>query len=217
MYKIKVEDLSIQAYKAIKDLIIKNELHPGDRIRQEELAEKFGISRTPILSAISKLEKEMLIEISPRKGAFIKQYSNEEILQIYDIRLKLEPLGACEAAKHADESDKKELLELEDQFIHFLESSQDGNLREADYKLHMKIIELSKNTILYNIISMFSIVMLSNIKGFLKDPHVSRNEHREIVQAIIDNDEKTAENLMFTHISKSRENLIQQFLKDKKL
>ncbi len=215
MYKIDIEDLSVKAYKAIKELIIKNELKPGDRLRQEELAEKFGISRTPILSAISKLEKEMLIELSPRKGAFIKQYSNEELLNIYDIRLKLEPLGAREAAKYAKADDKKQLQDISNLFLKYLDSNNEGMLRETDYEFHMKIIEVSRNSILYNIISMFSIVMLSNYRGFMKDPHISHAEHSEVLKAILNNDEDCAEEVMLNHIRKARANLISKFFPEK--
>lgn len=207
MCKIEVEDLSIKAYKAIKAMIVSHQLKPGDRLRQEELAERFGISRTPILSAISKLEKEMLIEISPRKGAFIKRYTKEDIANIHEIRLKLEPLAAREAALHAKAQDKEELLKLLEKFSECIELHNDGLLRESNYNLHMKIIEISGNQILYNIISMFSIVMLSNTIGFLKNPEVIESEHKKIVQAVVDNDEKLAEELMLVHIQTSKNNL----------
>lgn len=207
MYRFEVEDLSQKVYRALKEMILKNEIKPGERLHQEELAERFGISRTPILQAISKLEKEMLLELLPRKGAFVKKYSHEELLHIYDIRMKLEPLGAREAAMNATEQDKKELSKLGKYFEVSVSSDEEGEIRESDYALHMKIMEMSKNNILFQIISAFNIVVLANWEGLLKEPAVSIAEHKKLIAAIADGDADTAEKIMFDHIRNSRNTL----------
>ncbi|TVR06400.1 MAG: GntR family transcriptional regulator, partial [Spirochaetaceae bacterium] len=94
MYKVEYEDLAQRVYKLLKQMILQGELCSGQRLPQDELAERLGVSRTPLLSAFSKLEREMLVETVPRRGSFVRAYSSEELLNIYDIRLRLEPLGA---------------------------------------------------------------------------------------------------------------------------
>ena len=205
MEKIEFEDLSQKVYRALKELILKNELASGDRLLQEELAERFGISRTPLLSAISKLEKEMLVEIVPRKGAFIKRYTPGELVDIYDIRLRLEPLGAREAARNGREEQIQELQGHAQEFKNAVDAMDEGTIRLSDYQLHMKIMEMSGNMILNSIISSFNIVVISNIKGFPRDPHESYDEHMGIIDAISSRDEEEAERMMFNHIGKSRE------------
>ena len=111
MYKVDYEDLSQQVYKTLKEMILTGRLSSGEKLRQDSLAEELGVSRTPLLSAFSKLEREMLVEIVPRRGAFVKKYSYEELIHVYDIRVRLEPLGAAEAAVHGSRSAIADLRE----------------------------------------------------------------------------------------------------------
>ncbi|HKJ84610.1 MAG TPA: GntR family transcriptional regulator, partial [Spirochaetia bacterium] len=73
-FRVDYEDLSGQVYRMLKHMILVGELKTGEKLRQDDLAERLGVSRTPLLSAFSKLEKEMLVELIPRRGAFVKQY-----------------------------------------------------------------------------------------------------------------------------------------------
>ncbi len=72
MYKVKHLDLSEKVYHTLKNMILNDELKSGEKLNQQKLAQELGVSRTPILSAFSKLEKEVLVEIIPRKGTFVK-------------------------------------------------------------------------------------------------------------------------------------------------
>jgi DNA-binding GntR family transcriptional regulator len=207
--RIELEDLSQKVYRAIKDMILENELRSGDRLKQEELALQLGVSRTPLLSAISKLEKEMLVEIVPRKGAFVKKYSLDELIDIYAIRLRLEPLGAREAAEKHTEAAIAELEELIRDFHDSLESNDSGRSLHDDYYLHMKIMEMSGNRILYDIISSFNIVVLSNLTGFPRDPHESHTEHMRLFDAIKNGYATEAESVMSQHIKRSMKKLME--------
>lgn len=203
MERIEFEDLSQKVYRTLKEMILKNEIQSGDRLLQEELAERFGVSRTPLLSAISKLEKEMLVEIVPRKGAFIRKYSLEELLHIYAIRVRLEPLGAREAAENGTPDEIEALGDLVREFRQAVDSGEEGISRETDYRIHMSIMEMSRNRILYDIISSFNIVVISNLKGFPRDPHESMREHDRIFEAIRSGYGAEAESVMTQHISRS--------------
>ena len=116
MYKVEHEDLSAKAYREIKQMILLGELKAGEKLYQEDLADKLGISRTPLYSALSQLEKEMLIDSLPRRGFYIKQLDLAQVLDVYDIRLRLEPLGAKEAAARASAVEKKELQAISGRF-----------------------------------------------------------------------------------------------------
>ncbi len=207
MSKFEIEDLSNRAYKAIRGLILSNDLKPGDRLHQEDLAKRFGISRTPILQAISKLEKEMLIETITHKGSFVRKFDNMELLQIYDVRLRLEPLGAGEAARNVDATDISEIKSLLEDFDKKVQENDHDRISGTDYALHARIIVASRNKILRDIVSMFSLIMVSNNRGLLKDPHDSLEDHRRIVDAISRRDVPAAEEAMYNHIASARKNL----------
>lgn len=99
-----------QVYEQLKELIIKGEITPGERIIELEYAEKFNISRTPIREAIRMLELEGLVEVSSKGGVIVKKITKEDIKEIYKIRIALEGIIIEEII----EKDVKNLCELEE-------------------------------------------------------------------------------------------------------
>ena len=206
-YKVDYEDLSVQVYRVLKHMILVGELKSGEKLRQDELAERLGVSRTPLLTAFSKLEKEMLVELVPRRGAFVKKYELEELVDIYEIRIRLEPLGAAEAARHGSDEGISQLLSLCSRFSELVRAGDPG-VKEVDYEFHMKIMELSGNELLYNIISSYSIIPIANFYGFFKEPATSASEHEVLCDAIRHRDVQAARRLMFAHVDSSRKHLL---------
>lgn len=206
-YRVDYEDLSQQVYRMLKHMILVGELKTGEKLAQDELAERLGVSRTPLLSAFSKLEKEMLVEMVPRRGAFVKMYELNELVDIYEIRVRLEPLGAAEAARNGSDQEKAKLLELCAEFDG-LAARKDPSTKEADYEFHMHIMKMSGNQLLYNIISSYSIIPIANFYGFFKEPETSATEHKHVCSAIRDGDVQRARKVMFQHVDSSRRKLI---------
>jgi len=206
-YKINYVDRSEKVYQALKEMILKNELKSGQKLNQEKISQMLGVSRTPVLSAFSKLEKEMLIEIKPRRGAYVKKLSIKEFIELYEIRMRLESLGAYEAAKNATEKEIEQLKLTLDSFINSVNQGTRKYLMEKDYYLHMKIMEMSKNTLLFRIISSFNIIIISNMEGLLKPAEQSMDEHKQMFDAIRNHDAGLSEKLMYNHILDSRNRL----------
>ncbi|MFO7731400.1 MAG: GntR family transcriptional regulator [Spirochaetia bacterium] len=211
MEKLQYEDLPLKVYKALKDMILRGELKSGQKLQQERLAEQLGVSRTPLLTAFSKLEREMLIEILPRKGAYVRHFSKKELLDIYDIRVRMEPLGARKAAENATKEHLDELRSRIEEFRAASEKDDIGHITEADYKIHMEIMNTSGNQFLYQMASSFNIIVIANLEGFPKDYHVSIKEHERLFDAIKSGDGDTAEKVMHNHLSSSREIIANSF------
>lgn len=205
-YKLQVEDLVEKVYKTLKQMILNNELIPGQKLLQEELAGSLGVSRTPLLSALSKLEKEMLIEARPRRGYYVKKLSVEEELDLYDIRLRLEPLGAAKAAEKAT---PQQIKTLQHQLERFTDGKRKVKFSEFDYEFHSLIMKISGSEMLERIITSFNIVMLSNQMELVKDSSPSVKEHRDIIEAIARKDVKAAEEMMFFHIEHGKQRVIE--------
>ena len=216
MYKVKHVDLSEKVYHILKNMILNDELKSGEKLNQEKLAQKLGVSRTPLLSAFSKLEKDILVEIIPRRGAFVKKLNYKEFLELYDIRARLEPLGAYEAAKHATVYEIKRLSKILDNFKRNISQSSSKHLSKIDYDFHMTIMKMSKNNLLFKMISSFNIIILSNLEGLLKDPHQSLEEHIKMYNAIKEHNADLAEKIMFSHIIDSKGRIKGKFLKGPK-
>lgn len=81
--------------------IVAQELPPGTRLRQEELCERFGVSRTPIREALRKLQAQRLVVLTPNKGAAVRIPTSKEIEEVYELRGELEGFAAELACKHA--------------------------------------------------------------------------------------------------------------------
>ena len=206
MYRVEQQELSERVYRRIKEMILKNELVSGQKLNQEKLAQALGVSRTPLLSALSKLEKEYLVQQVPRRGAFVNRLSREEFEDLYDLRLRLEPLGAFDAATRGT---PEALAALEERFLEFEQavSGRFPSLLEADYDFHMAIMRMSGNEMLHRIISSFNIIIISNLRGLLKPAEQSLEEHRGILKAIRNRDAPLAERLMHEHLQDSRQRL----------
>jgi DNA-binding GntR family transcriptional regulator len=199
------EDLSEQVYKALREMILKNELVPGQKLVQEALSERLGISRTPLLAAFSKLEKEMLVELVPRRGAFVKRLSPKELVELYEIRLRLEPLGASEAAARMDQAGEKRLRDVLEVHRQAVEGGVASEIRLADYRFHMAIVEIADNSVLERILSSFSIVSKSNQSGLMKPRDKSLSEHEALFRALAGKDPARAERLMYEHLLEARD------------
>ncbi len=102
------------AYQQLMEAIQHGVLKPGTRIREVEIADRFGISRTPVRDAIRRLESDGLVIHVPRQGAVIKQLDHREVIELYEIREVLEGTAARYAARHASDLEAAELEELND-------------------------------------------------------------------------------------------------------
>ena len=148
----------------------------------------------------------MLVELVPRRGAFVKQLSPAELLQLYEVRLRLEPLGAYEAARHIDKKSRQVLDDLLANYCAAVQAGEAQAVRLADYRFHMAIMNLSGNTVLERILSSFAIVSKSNQRGLMKSAGKSLQEHEALRDAIASGNADLSERLMREHLSDARDN-----------
>jgi DNA-binding GntR family transcriptional regulator len=99
----------------LRDLILRDVLKPGDRIRQEEIAERLGASRLPVREALRMLEAEGLTEHEPRKGARVPRLSMHELDVVYRMRERLEPIALAVSLPQLDQEDLDRLEDLQQQ------------------------------------------------------------------------------------------------------
>jgi len=208
VYQVKQKELPETVYETIKEMILKNQLKSGEKLSQEKLADRLGVSRTPLLAAFSKLEKEMLVELVPRRGAFVKKLSKKEFEDLYDLRMRLEPLGAFEAANRRSDAQLAELRRRHEEFERQIAGTLSESIQEADYNFHMAIMRMSGNELLFRMIASFNIIIISNLEGLLKEPTRSLAEHDLIYEAIAAGRPEEAERCMYEHIADAKRNLL---------
>jgi len=204
---IKHLSLSEKIYEVLKDQIINEELKPGQRLLDDRLASIFGVSRTPVREALTRLASEGLVEIVPRSGVYVKKLTKEEVEEIYEVREVLESLAARKAAEFMPERQIKQLLILLEKAKASVEKDLVKAHIDLDVRLHDLIIENCHNktlatimTNLYTLIHVFRVRVGKN-KQIAKR---ATEEHGAILEAIRERDPDKAEKAMREHIQKSR-------------
>jgi DNA-binding GntR family transcriptional regulator len=96
----------------LEEAILGGELKPGERLRAEALAQRFGTSRTPVREALLQLEGQGLVEVEPNRGAVVRTFDRDDVLDLYEVRALLEPAAAARAAKRISAADLQRLDEL---------------------------------------------------------------------------------------------------------
>ena len=201
------ENLDQKACSILKDMIIERKLLPGQKIPQEKLARDLGISRTPLINALKFLEQEKLVESIPRRGFFVRLFSKEEMVYIFELREVLEGLAARRAAAKVTES---QILELNSFFKHFAEqkniSDYKGYARE-DRRFHNFVIDVGAKEFLKSILLTTNIISFSyqvlHSEGLVRPPDETIQEHIAVIGAIKERDSEAAEDLMRQHFKKS--------------
>ncbi len=213
MTKIFNNELGSQAYKRVKDMIMSKELSPGEKIVQDKLAEELGISRTPLRSALQMLEGEGLIIANTGKGVSVKEFTDTEIVEIFDCRMALESTAVRLFTERARPS---EIQELRDLFTPFLNGDIDeANYQKADAQFHDTIIKQSGNSFLYRLFQQGNLLMCMDLIGLLRLPNETLPEHIEIIDAMDKRDSTLVESLAISHLNKTKK-LILKRINEKK-
>jgi DNA-binding GntR family transcriptional regulator len=193
-------------YQRIKDEIVMARLEPGALVDEIRLAERFRVSRTPIREALRRLEQDGLVTTIPRRGTLVRRPTLQDIVEIDQIRLLLEPAAARLAAGrvNADALEKiaDELKRLE------TSGKQDlAKFLETDWQLHDLVLKSSGNNHIRNIVNSLH-DRLSAIRWRSAHPRADTaiGELLELVQALRAGNGEAAEAAMCKHLLATREN-----------
>jgi len=214
----KHQSLDSIIYNRLKSMIIERKLMPGEKIYQDKLAHEFGVSRTPLVSALKKLEHEKLITAMPRRGFYVRLFSKQEMIHIFELREVLEGLAARKVAMRISDSQIHRLTRF---FSGFEASADEIDLkkyREEDRRFHSFIIEIAGGDILSSILETFSILTLGyqfvEQEGLVRPPNETIHEHKAIIEAIAKRDPINAEELVRRHLRNSKEKLWRDALEE---
>ena len=202
------------AYEKVKEMILSNELVAGKKIVQDKLAIVLGISRTPLRNALNRLEAEYLVESVPRKGVFVKQFNDEEVVEIYDCRVALESMAISLFTTMASDADVEELASI---FLPFTkeETINLSVYSKADLRFHETIIEKCQNNFLNKLVTQGNLLSCIDRIGLVRPPEETLQEHLDIIAAIKQRDAIKAEELCKIHLLKSKTLILEKLANDK--
>ena len=200
-------------YEELKMQILTGAIVPGTRMMEVELAKEIGVSRTPIREAIRKLEKEGLVTIEPRRGAYASQISTEDMVEILEVRQNMEGLAAFFAASRMK---PEQLTELKDVSEHYNTAVQVGNMEEMikhDTRFHRIIVESCNNKILVQMIEQLQELVLRFRYIYYDNFRRAENmpeEHQLILDAIESGNAEAARSAADVHIDRLKELVIRE-------
>lgn len=206
-------------FNTLRQAILRGELKPGERLMEIQLANKLGVSRTPIREAIRKLELEGLVLMIPRKGAEVAEITEKSLRDVLEVRRALEEL-AVQIACDKISATQIEVLRLTAQaFKDGLQSEDVTKIAEADVKFHDVIYEATGNQRLIQLLNNLREQMYRYRVEYLKRPEVYPKlleEHEEIIIAIEKRKKNEASRIVCQHVDNQVEAVIGT-LKAKKL
>ncbi|MEP0233116.1 GntR family transcriptional regulator [Roseibium sp.] len=210
---LKQKSITAQAVEHIRQLIFDGELPAGSDHLESELADRLGMSRTPVREATLLLAQQGLLEVRPRKGVRISSLSLKDMEEIYAVLTELESLAAAEAAG-ASYNDE-ELAVLAKSIDDMETALSNGNLEAwalADETFHSELVRLGGNSRILGIVAMMSnqVRRARAITLHIRPAPLKSNEdHRAVYDAIRRGDAKTAHNRHRSHRQHAREVLIE--------
>ncbi|MCY4209605.1 MAG: GntR family transcriptional regulator [Gammaproteobacteria bacterium] len=200
-----------QAYTRIRNTILSGSFPPGFQLKEEELSELCGVSRTPVRQAIQRLSAEGLITIRENRRSYVTDLSEEEFEQAFDVASMLESYSAGLAAARLSKNDLQQLRKLEECMETLAEDDVKDYRRflELNMEFHNLIHEASGNRNLFEMIQRVpdianTILLKSGDMHSMKD---AQSEHRSIIAALELRDAKLAELRMKVHIESIRRSM----------
>lgn len=207
-------------FNTLREAILKGELKPGERMMEKQLAEKMGVSRTPIREAIRKLELEGLVVMVPRKGAQVASITEKEVKNVLEVRAALEELAVKLACQRMDKNQINELKSIMFEFDEASEEKDVNKLVAADIKFHDTIFKAAQNEKLQQIINNLREQIFRYRLAYLRNNYyheIIRREHQEMIDAIENNDEDKAAKVASVHIMNQEKSVITMMKKEKQL
>lgn len=196
--------LSGRAYYAIRELIVTLELPPGSVVSERDLMDRLGVGRTPVREALRDLAREQLLDVYPRRGIFVSGIDVGDIAGLSEVRLVLESQAARLAAERRND---EELLATEALLAELATTAGEHDERrliELDQRIHRHLYRCAHNPFLEATLERYYVLTLRI--WFVALDRVARlddaiREHREILEAIRDQDPARAEGVMRLHVA----------------
>lgn len=202
-------------FNTLRKAILSGDLKPGERLMEKQLAEKMGVSRTPIREAIRKLELEGFVVMVPRKGAQVADITEKDIQDVLEVRGALEGLAVRLACENMNEEDLNHLKQAMNGFSKASKNEDIDIMIEKDVEFHDIIFKATKNEKLIQIVNNLREQIHRYRVAYLKsfdDLRAIEEEHEQIVHAIESKDSSLAEQVAAMHI-KNQEKAVIQFIR----
>lgn len=201
-------NLSEQIANRLRDMIIQNQLSPGDRIRERDICQKLQVSRTPLREALHKLASEGLIDLIPNCGAVISQPTAEEIADMLQVLGALEAFAGERACEAISEEEVREIKALQYEMLAAFSRGDRLQYFKLNQRIHLTIVKAARSETLLSLHSrlnarLYRIRYQSNLRNESWGSAVE--EHNAILEALEKRDATKLSSLLRKHLKSTWE------------
>lgn len=187
--------------EGLRDMITQGEISAGDVLRQRELAERFGVSQTPVREALRQLESEGLISSDLHRGSIVAEVAFEDLEENFQIRAALESLASRIAAGKASDQDIEDIEALHEKFKN-CDPTDREQVMEINRQFHFRIYESAGLPLLLSLTRLLWQALPQGAPSLAPRPHKeSLRQHTGILKALKTGDRDQAEHLTKEHIT----------------
>ncbi|MGC9417433.1 MAG: GntR family transcriptional regulator [Rhodovulum sp.] len=195
--------LAVQVADALRELILEGTIQGGEKIREKELTERFGVSRTPLREAMKILASEGLVDLIPNRGAIISQPSATELADSFPVLAALEAMAGEQAAERATDVELVEIVRLTGRLRASLEANDRSEYFEINQAIHNAILVASRNdTLIRTHATIARLVHRARYQANLTRSRWEEalREHEEIAAALSARDTEQVGRLLKAHM-----------------
>lgn len=204
-----------EVHRQLRHRLLLGAWPPGTRLREAELAETFGVSRTPVREAVRRLLQEGLLEARATQGVRVRQPGLQDALDAYAVREPLEGMAARLAAERSSGDERRDLLALLDE-VEASAGHDEAAQVEADLRFHRRVADLSANAALIRALDTLA-GSVTPLKVHTRDQNaaeVTTRQHRAVAEAIARGDAADASTAMREHVAWFARLLADRFARD---
>ncbi|MGO2052532.1 GntR family transcriptional regulator [Glutamicibacter sp. 287] len=205
------ESLTEQVTTKIRAAIVSGEMTPDNHYSAIAISEKLGVSRTPVREALQLLEKEGIVTVAKNRGVRVNQISLDDIVEVFQVRLIIEPPAAARAVLNASEGDLETLRELHREMLKVGQTGDGRATLEADKKFHLYLLGLANNAKLDGIVGELRNLVLAHGQVTIPQARTSQDlagDRDELMKSILERDPSGAATAMRNHVLRTAQMLV---------
>lgn len=195
-------NLGERVSRALHDLISSQAIPPGSRLSIERLCEDFGVSRTPVWEAVKRLESQGLVEVVPRLGVFVLNFSVEKVHEIFAVREVLEGLAARLAAERGGDKDLRTIEAVFDSHRAAVSQGDVEGFSRTDFEFHNAVLAVAGNALLSRQLeAVYAQILVLRLRTLAVEDRMESGsaELEAILDAILARDPPRAESVARNH------------------
>jgi len=204
-------DLAHKAYMGMRQMLLYNEILPGQKIKYQDMADRLGVSITPVIHALKWLEFKNIVRYEHNKGYYINEADPQEIKEIYETRIVLEVAILSKTLTHLDDNGIQRLRTSLDAFEEKVKEADYYGRLISDMKFHFTLASLSQCRVQLRILEeLFDLLFLRYSRNLVitSISETSLQEHHQIMDSLVARDLPRLQQTLSSHLENVKDHII---------